>query len=228
MRLLPHLEPVSLPLGWTVKLGGEREKYLHFPTAGIVARVHLMGNGKTTAFTVTGNEGVLGVGSFLSGMKLPSEMVVLSAGSAYRLSGELVQRELERHGALSGLLLNYTAALINEIGQNTVCNRYHSLEQQLGRWLLSCLDRLPSNELAMTQYLIAEMLGVRREGLTVAAGELQRAGLIHCRRGVIAVIDRSGLEAQCCECYAAVRSLYERRPESEGAILNGGPQRRAS
>lgn len=210
-RLSPHLEPMSLPVGWTVNHAGDHKKYLHFLTAGVEARVHLMANGKTTAFAITGNEGVLGVASFLSGITVPSEMVVLSAASGYRLSRDLLQSEFEQHGALPRLLLSYIAALICEIGQNIACNRYHSIEQQFCRWILSCLDRLPSNDLPMTQYMIAEMLGVRREGLTVAAGDLQSAGLIHCRRGHIAVLDRPGLEARSCECYAAVRSLYWHR-----------------
>jgi len=207
-RLLPHLEPVSLSRGCENQ-AGDRENYLHFITAGIVARVNLMENGKVTAFAVTGKEGVLGVAAFLSGLSLPSETVVVSAGSAYRLRGDLVRLEFARHGPLADLLLRYTAALIAEIGRNAACNRHHSVDQQLCRWILSFLDRVPLNELSTTQTLIADMLGVRRESVTAAAWYLQEAGLIHSRRGHIAVLDRAGLEARCCECYRVVRSLYE-------------------
>lgn len=223
-RLLPHLEPVSLPLGW-MNPAGDREKYLYFVAAGSVASVHLMENGKPTAFAITGNEGAIGVGSFLSGLQLASETVVLSPGSAYRLKADLVRREFERHGALTELMLHYTAALIAEVGQNAACNRHHSVEQQLCRWILSFLDRVPSNELTITHSLIADMLGVRREGVTVAVGNLKKAGVIDCRRGHVAVLDRAGLEASCCECYAVVRSMYERQSRSDDVTRNAGPQR---
>ncbi len=216
-RLLPHLEPVSLSLGW-MNHTGDRKNYLHFVTAGIVARVHLMESGKATAFAITGNEGVLGVTSFLSGLSLPSETVVVSAGSAYRLRADLVRCEFERHEALADLLLRHTAALMTEIGLNAACNRHHSVDQQFCRWLLSFLDRVPSNELTVTQSLIADMLGVRREAVTAAVGNLEKAGVIHCRRGHITVVDRVGLKARCCECYAVIRSGYDRRFLSEDAI----------
>jgi CRP-like cAMP-binding protein len=225
-HLLPHLEPVSLSLGW-VNHAGDRKNYLHFVTTGIVARAHLMENGKATAFAVTGNEGVLGVTSFLSGISMPSETVVVSAGSAYRLRGDLVRREFERHSMLAALLLRYTAALIAEIGQNAACNRHHSVDQQLCRWILSFVDRAPSKELTITQSLIGDMLGVRREGVTVAVGYLEKAGLIDCRRGHIAVLDRAGLEARSCECYATVRSLYGRWFREEIVVPSAGVQRSA-
>ncbi len=208
-RLLPLLEHVSLLPGWMNHAGDQRSD-LHFLTSGIVARAHLMQNGKATAFAVTGNEGVIGIASFLSGLGLTSEMVVLSPGSAYRLRADLARREFERHGVLADLLLRYCVTPITEIGQNAACNRHHSVDQQICRWILSFLDRVPSNELIITQSLIADMLGVRREGVTVAIGKLEKAGLIHRRRGHIAVLDRAGLEARCCECYAIVRSQYER------------------
>jgi CRP-like cAMP-binding protein len=208
--LLPDLEPVPLPLGWTVHHAGDREKYLYFLTAGIVSRFYVTENGASAGFAVTGSEGVIGVASFLSGQSTPSQAVVLSPGYSYRLQADLMKNEFERRGPLSHLLLRYAQALIAQTGQIAVCNRYHSLKQQVCRWILSCLDRLSSNELAMTQELIAHMLGVRRESVTEAAGELQEAGLIHCWRGHIAVLDRLQLEAQVCECYAVVKREYER------------------
>jgi CRP-like cAMP-binding protein len=221
-RLLPELEPVPLPLGWTVHHAGNRDRYLYFLTAGIVSRFYVTEKGASTAFAVTGNEGVIGVASFLGGESTPTQAVVLSAGHSYRLRADLLKAEFERDGPLSDLLLRYTQALIAQTGQIAACNRHHSLKQQLCRWILSCVDRLPSNELTMTQEQIAYMLGVRREGVTVAVGTLQEAGVIHCCRGHLAVTDRPGLEAQVCECYAVVKRVYERLlPEyrqAEGAF----------
>jgi len=209
-RLLPDLELVPLPLGWTVHRAGDREKYLYFLTAGIVSRVYVMESGASAHLAVTGSEGVIGVASFLGGEGTPSQAMVLSGGYAYRLGPDVVKNEFQQGGPLHHLLLHYTQALIAQTGQIAVCNRHHSLEQQLCRWILLCLDRLPSNELAMTQELIANMLGVRREGVTEAAGKLQKAGLIHYSRGHIAVLDRPQLEAQVCECYAVVKREYDR------------------
>ena len=209
-HLLPDLEPVALPRGWTVHGAGDREKYLYFLAAGIVSRFYVMENGASAHFAVTGSEGVIGVASFLGGEGMPSQAVVLSAGYAYRLQTDVVKNEFKHDGPLAHLLLRYTQALLCQTGQIAVCNRYHSVEQQLCRWILLCLDRLPSNELAMTQELIANMLGVRREGVTEAAGKLQKAGLIHYSRGHIAVLDRPQLEAQVCECYAVVKREYDR------------------
>jgi CRP-like cAMP-binding protein len=209
-RLLPDLEPVPLPLGWAVHGAGEREKYLYFLTAGLVSRFYMTENGASTEFALTGSEGVIGVALFLGGESTPSQSVVLSAGYAYRLGADVLKKEFERGGPLPHLLLRYTQALIVETGQTAVCNRHHSLEQQLCRWLLSSLDRSPTGELTMTQELIADMLGVRREGVTEAAGKLQKAGLIHYSRGHIAVLDRHQLEAQACECYAVVKREYDR------------------
>ena len=221
-RLLPNLEPVPLPLGWTVHRAGDREQYLYFLTAGIVSRFYVTQNGASAEIAVTGSEGVIGVASFLGGESTPSQAVVLSAGYAYRLGADLLKNEFEHDGPLPHLLLRYTQALIAQTAQIAVCNRHHSLEQQLCRWILSRLDRLPSNELTMTQELIADMLGVRREGVTEAAGKLQKAGLIHCSRGHIAVLDRPRLEAQVCECYAVVKREYDRLlpPENpSGSII---------
>ena len=209
-RLLPALQPVPLPVGWTVHNAGDREKYLYFPTAGIVSRFYVMEDGASAHFALTGSEGVIGVASFLSGESTPSQAVVLSAGHAYRLGAHLLKNEFEHDGLLPQLLLRYIQALIAQTGQVAVCNRHHSLEQQLCRWILSSLDRLPSNELTMTQDLIAEMLGVRRESVTDAAGKLQKAGLIRYSRGHIVVLDRPRLEAQVCECYAVVKREYDR------------------
>ena len=208
-HLLPDLEPVPLPLGCTVHGAGERERYLYFLTAGIVSRVFVTENGASAEYALAGREGVIGVASFLGGESTPGEAVVLSAGYAYRLGAIALQREFQRDSALPRLLLRYTQALVAQTGQVAVCNRFHSLEQRLCRWILSCLDRLPSSELTMTQELIAGMLGVRRVGVTEAVGKLQEAGLVHCSRGHIAVLDRPGLEARVCECYVVVRRANE-------------------
>jgi CRP-like cAMP-binding protein len=209
-RLLPDLEPVPLPLGWTVHGAGDREKYLYFLTAGIVSRFYVTQNGASAGIALTGSEGVIGVAAFLGGESTVSRAVVLSAGYAYRLRADLLDNEFKHHRQLLHLLLRYTQALIVQTGQIAVCNRHHSVEQQLCRWILTLLDRLPSSKLTMTQELIADMLGVRRVGVTVAAGKLQKAGLIHYRRGHIAVLDRARLEAQVCECYAVVKREYDR------------------
>jgi CRP-like cAMP-binding protein len=209
-RLLPALKPVPLPLGWVVHNAGDREKYLYFLTAGIVSRFYVMENGASAEFSVTGNEGVIGIASFLSGGTTPGQAVVLSPGYAYRLGADMLKSEFEHDSPLAHLLLRYIQALIAQTGQTAVCNRHHSLEQQLCCWLLSCLDRLPSNEMTMTQEHIADMLGVRREGVTEAAGRLQKAGLIQHSRGHIAVTDRPRLEARACECYGVVKREYDR------------------
>ncbi|HWR87840.1 MAG TPA: Crp/Fnr family transcriptional regulator [Acidiferrobacterales bacterium] len=221
-RLLADLEPVALPLGWTVHGAGNREKHLYFLTSGIIAKLYVKKNGASTGFAVAGSEGVIGVASFLGGESTPSQAVVLSTGYAYRLQADLLKDAFDHDHPLPHLLLHYTQALIEQIGQVAVCNRHHSVEQQLCRWILSCLDRLPSNELTMTQGLIADMLGVRREGVSVAAGKLQEAGLIHYRRGDIVVLDRPRLEAQVCECYAVIKREYDRLLRPEDAIVNTG------
>src|ERR1035437_7680145 len=209
-RLLPDLEPVPLPPSWTVHGAGDREKNVYFLTTGIVSRFYVMESGASIEIAVTGSEGVIGVASFLGAESTPSQAVVLSAGYAYRLGSDVLKNEFKRDNLLPHLLLRYTQALLCQTGQIAVCNRHHSLEQQLCRLILSCLDRLPSNELAMTQALIANMLGVRREGVTEAAGKLQKAGLIHYSRGHIAVLNRPQLKSQVCECYAVVKRDYDR------------------
>ncbi len=209
-RLLLHLELVPLPLGWVVYEAGGAQGYVYFPTTSIVSLLFVMENGASAEIAVTGNDGLVGIALFMGGETTPSRAVVQSAGHGYRLKASVLKGEFERGGPLQHLLLRYTQALITQMAQTAVCNRHHSVEQQLCRWLLLSLDRLPSNELRMTQELIANMLGVRREGVTEAAGNLQKAGLIRYNRGHITVLDRPKLEARVCECYAVVKKEYDR------------------
>jgi CRP-like cAMP-binding protein len=209
-RLEPHLKLVQMPLGTVLYESGILLNHVYFPTTSIVSLLYVMADGASAEIAVVGNEGVIGVSLFMGGETTPSRAVVQSAGSAYRLSGQLLKEEFTRAGAMQHLLLRYTQALITQMAQTAVCNRHHSLDQQLCRWLLLSLDRLTSNELVMTQELIANMLGVRREGVTEAAGRLQSAGLIEYRRGHITVINREGLEARTCECYAVVKKESDR------------------
>jgi CRP-like cAMP-binding protein len=204
-RLRPQLEPVLLPLGWAAYESGMPIGHLYFPTEGIVSLLSVMGNGQSAEIAVTGKEGVVGIAMFMGGESTTSRAVVQSAGRAYRLPASALQQEFERGGELQHLLLRFTLALMTQMSQTAVCNRHHTLEQQLCRWMLLSLDRLPSNELIMTQVLIANMLGVRREGVTEAAGRLQCAGAIHYRRGHITVNDRPKLETRVCECYGVVK-----------------------
>ena len=209
-RVLPHLEGVAMPPGWVVHGAGQRQGTLYFPTEGIVARLYETEAGATAAFAFTGNEGVIGIASFLGGESMPSQAVVISPGFAYRLDSRVLTNEFEHDGPLPQLLLHYTQSLLAQTWQIAACNGRHSLEQQFCRLILSFLDRLPSNELVMTQELISAMLGVRRESITDVAGKLQRAGAIHYRRGHIAVLDRSGLEVRSCECHRALRRDFDR------------------
>ena len=209
-RLLPDLEPVPLPLGCAVHRAGEREKHLYFLTAGTVSRICVTHSRQQAELSVTGSEGVIGIALLLGGESTPSQAVALSAGFAYRLGADQLKEEFKHGGPLQHVLLHYIQALIVQIGQIAVCNRHHSLEQQLCRWILSNLDRLPSNALTMTQETIAGMLGASRGGVTEAAGKLQKAGLIQYSRGRIAVLDRPRLEARACECYAVVKREYDR------------------
>jgi CRP-like cAMP-binding protein len=185
-------------------------KHVYFPTTAIVSLLYVMLDGASAEIGVVGNEGIIGVALFMGGETMPNRAVVQSAGHAYRLKGQLLKQEFNRSGELQHLLLRYTQALLTQMSQTAVCNRHHSLDQQLCRWLLLSLDRLPANVLVMTQELIANMLGVRREGVTEAAGKLQKAGLIRYQRGHITVLDREGLEARSCECYAVVKQEYDR------------------
>jgi CRP-like cAMP-binding protein len=209
-RLLPHLELVPMRLGDVLYESGSELRHVYFPTTAIVSLLYVMLDGASAEIAVVGNEGIIGVALFMGGETMPNRAVVQSAGHAYRLKGQLLKQEFNRSGELQHLLLRYTQALLTQMAQTAVCNRHHSLDQQLCRWLLLSLDRLPSNELVMTQELIANMLGVRREGVTEAAGNLQKAGLIAYRRGRITVLDRAGLEARACECYAVVKKEFDR------------------
>ena len=209
-RLLPDLELVPLQLGCAIYESGGHLSYLYFPTDSIVSLLYVMEDGASAEIAITGNDGLVGLALFMGGESTPSRAVVQSAGYAYRLKASVMKREFDHGGPLQHLLLRYTQALITQMAQTAVCNRHHSVQQQLCRWLLLSLDRLPANELKMTQELIANMLGVRREGVTAAAGLLQKAGMIHYSRGKITVLDRPKLETQVCECYAVVKKEMDR------------------
>ncbi|MHB1085744.1 MAG: Crp/Fnr family transcriptional regulator [Thiobacillus sp.] len=208
--LAVHLEWVAMPLGKVLCGSGEKLQHAYFPTTSIVSLHYVTASGATAETAGVGNEGVVGVSLFLGGETTPSTAVVQTAGHAYRLEGHVLREAFNQAGLMQRLLLRYTQALLTQTAQTAVCNRHHSLEQQLSRWLLLTLDRLPTNELVMTQELVASMLGVRREGITEAAGNLQRAGLISYRRGHISVLDRTGLETHACECYAVVKKELAR------------------
>jgi CRP-like cAMP-binding protein len=214
-RLLPNLELIPMPLGQVLYESGEQMRYVYFPTDSIVSLLYVMEDGASAEIAVVGNEGLVGVSLFMGGETTPSRAVVQSNGHAYRLKAQLLKDEFgrfggRRAGALHTLLMRYTQALLTQMAQTAVCNRHHTLDQQFCRWLLLSFDRLPSNELVMTQELIANMLGVRREGVTEAAGNVQRASLIEYHRGHITLIDRPGLEARTCECYAVVKKEFDR------------------
>ena len=208
-RWLPQLEAVEMPLGQVVYESGSTLSHVYFPTTAIVSLLYVMENGASAEIAVVGNEGVVGISLFMGGESTPSRGVVQSAGQGYRMTAEVIKDEFKRAPVLH-LLLRYTQALITQMAQTAVCNRHHSLDQQLCRWLLLSLDRLSGFELVMTQELIANMLGVRREGVTESALKLQQAGLIRYARGRIKVLDRAGLEQRTCECYAVVKKEYER------------------
>lgn len=209
-RLEPHLEPVPLSLGKVLYEAGGTARHVYFPVECVVSMLYTMRNGASVEIAKIGHEGLIGLSLFMSGQRPPSRAVVQSAGAAYRILGSRLKLEFDRHADLMALMLRYTQALITQMIQTAACNRHHSVEQQLCRWLLLTLDRLPAQELVMTQELVASMLGVRREGITQAAGNLQQAGLIRYRRGHIAVLERSGLEARACECYAVVKKELDR------------------
>ena len=209
-RLLPHLELVPLELGWAMYESGGPETYVYFPTDAIVSLLYVLADGDSTELGVVGNDGLVGIALFMGGDTTPSRAVVQSAGWGYRLKASVLKAEFARIGVLQQILLRYTQALITQMTQTAVCNRHHSVDQQLCRWLLLSLDRLPSNQLIMTQELIGNMLGVRREGVTAAAGNLQQAGIIQYSRGRITVLDRPKLEARVCECYEVVRRETDR------------------
>src|SRR3977135_2765895 len=199
-----------MPLGEAMYESGGRLKNVYFPTPSIVSLLYVMEDGSSAEIAVVGNEGILGISLFMGGETTPSRAVVQSAGFGYRLKAQLLKTEFNRAGPVLHLLLRYTQALITQMAQTAVCNRHHSLDQQLCRWLLLSLDRLQDNELMMTQELIANMLGVRREGVTEAAGRLDKSGLIRYKRGRITVVDRPGLEVRSCECYQVVKTEFDR------------------
>jgi CRP-like cAMP-binding protein len=209
-QLAPHLFLEKLPLGKSIYESGSGLDHVLFPTTAIISLLYVLDNGDTAEVAVVGNEGVVGITLFLGGATMPNRAIVQSAGEALRLSGEILQTEFNRGGNLHNLLLKFTLSMMNQMAQTAICNRHHTIDQQLCRWLLLSLDRLPTNELVMTQELIADMLGVRREGVTQAAGKLQAAGLIRYHRGHITVLNRPGLEARVCECYDVVRSEFDR------------------
>jgi CRP-like cAMP-binding protein len=209
-RLFPHLDLVPLMLGQVIYESQQPERYAYFPTDSIVSLLYVMADGDSAEISVVGNEGMVGVSLFMGGESTPSRAVVQSAGFAYRIAGRHIKDEFNRHSELMLLMLRYTQALITQMAQTAVCNRHHTVEQQLCRWLLLSLDRLPDNNVAMTQELIASMLGVRREGVTAAAGKLHKLGVIKYARGHITVLDRPRLEALCCECYAVVKKETDR------------------
>ena len=209
-RLSSHLELVRMPLGEVLYESGGRLQHVYFPTTSIVSLLYVMADGASAEIAVVGNEGVLGISLFMGGETTPSRAVVQSAGYGYRLKSQLLKQEFKRAGPMMYLLLRYTQALITQMAQTAVCNRHHSVEQQLCRWLLLSLDRLASFELTMTQELIANMLGVRREGVTEAAGKLRDAGVIRYNRGRITVLDRPRLEQEVCECYSVVKKEFDR------------------
>ena len=208
--LVPQLEMISLRLGDILYEPGGQLRYAYFPTSAILSLHYVMASGSSAEFAGVGNEGVLGIALIMGGNTTPSSAVVQTAGQAYRLERHVLKSAFDRGGILQRLMLLYAQALITQVAQTAACNRHHSVDQQLCRWLLLTLDRLPAQELVMTQELVASMLGVRREGITEAAGKLQREGLISYRRGHIAVLQRVGLEARVCECYAVVKKEFER------------------
>jgi CRP-like cAMP-binding protein len=209
-RVFPHLELVEMPLAHVLYESGDVMSHVYFPTDSIISLLYVMQNGASAEIAVVGNEGIIGIALFMGGETTPNRAVVQSAGYAYRLKGTVLKKEFHRAGALQHLLLRYTQGLLTQMAQTAVCNRHHTVSQQLCRWLLLSLDRLPTNKLTMTQELIANMLGVRREGVTEAAGKLQDLGLISYKRGRITVLDRPALEQACCECYGVVRREFER------------------
>jgi CRP-like cAMP-binding protein len=209
-RLAPHLEQVSFALGEVIYESGGQQSYIYFPTTAIISLLYVMENGSSAEMGVAGHEGLVGIALFMGGDSAPNRAVVQSAGDAFRMKTKVLQDEFARGGTFQSLLLRYTQALMTQMSQTAVCNRLHTVEQQLCRWLLLSRDRLDTDDLVMTQELIANMLGVRREGVTHAAGRLQENGLISYVRGRITILDRSGLEVAVCECYGVVKDEYER------------------
>lgn len=210
VRLSPHLEPVSLELGQVIYESGELLEYVYFPTTAIISLLYIMENGSTAEIGMAGNDGLVGIAIFMGGSTTPNRAVVQSAGNAYRMRAKALRFEFHLSGQFQNILLRYTQYLMTQISQTAVCNRLHSVEKQLCRWLLINHDLLQTNKLIMTHDLIANMLGVRREGVSIAAGHLQRSGLIKYVRGTITMLDRDGLEEAACECYRVVKDEYDR------------------
>jgi CRP-like cAMP-binding protein len=217
-RLIPDLELVEMPLGMVLYESGDTLRHVYFPTDSIVSLLYVMESGASAEISVVGNDGVIGVALFMGGESTTSRAIVQSAGSAYRVLGKRFKEEFNRHGEMLQLMLRYSQALITQMSQTAVCNRHHSIDQQLCRWLLLSLDRLSGSQLAMTQELIANMLGVRREGVTEAAGKLHRQGVIDYSRGLITVLDRAKLESLSCECYEVVKRETDRLLPEECAL----------
>jgi CRP-like cAMP-binding protein len=209
-RLKPHLEPVSLSLGKVIYESGEQLEYIYFPTTAIISLLYIMENGSTAEIGMAGNDGLVGIALFMGGSTTPNRAVVQSAGNAFRLRSKALRSEFHQSGEFQNILLRYTQYLMTQISQTAACNRLHTVEQQLCRWLLNTHDLLQTNKLIMTHDLIANMLGVRREGVSIAAGSLQRNGLIKYVRGTITILDRQGLESATCECYKVVNDEYDR------------------
>jgi CRP-like cAMP-binding protein len=226
-RWLPQLERVEMPLGQVLYESGGTLSHVYFPTTAIVSLLYVMENGASAEIAVVGNEGIVGISLFMGGDSTSSRAVVQSAGQGYRLKAHIMKADFNRAGPVLHLLLRYTQALITQMAQTAVCNRHHTLDQQLCRWLLLSLDRLQGNELVMTQELIANMLGVRREGVTEGALKLQQAGLIRYARGHISVLDRNGLQKRSCECYAVVKKEYDRllpgKPAASDQVVTSQP-----
>ena len=216
-RLEPHLQVTEMPLGRVLYESGTMLSHVYFPTTSIVSLLYVMEDGRSAEIGIVGHEGMVGIALFMGGETTPSRSVVQSGGTAFRLAGRYLKHEFSIAGPLQRLLLRYTQALITQMSQTAVCNRHHSIDQQLSRWLLMSMDRLPSNELVMTQELIANMLGVRREGVTESAGKLQKLGLITYRQGKITVTDRPALEKHTCECYSVVKREFDRLLPNEQA-----------
>ncbi|MEZ5573879.1 MAG: Crp/Fnr family transcriptional regulator [Halioglobus sp.] len=221
-RIFHSLELIALPLGQVLYESGDTMRHVYFPADCIISLLYVMENGASAEISMVGNEGIVGVSLFMGGLSTPSRAIVQSAGSAYRMKSHLLKDEFNRHGDMMLLLLRYTQSLITQMAQTAVCNRHHSIDQQLCRWLLLSLDRLNDSKLTMTQEQIANMLGVRREGVTEAAGKLQRKGVINYNRGHITVLDRPKLEALSCECYSVVKRETDRLlPHMAGNSLHG-------
>lgn len=228
-RIFPHLRLVPMPLGKVLYESGDVLRHVYFPIDSIVSLLYVLENGASAEISVVGNEGLIGIALFMGGETTPSRAIVQSAGHAYRLIGQRLKDEFHRNGGMQVLLLRYTQALITQMAQTAVCNRHHSVDQQLCRWLLLSLDRLSSNQLSMTQELIANMLGVRREGVTESAGKLHKLGVIRYARGKITVLDRPMLEKLCCECYAVVKRESDRLrpgPRNDETIATRGRSNR--